>query len=103
MRKRKSGRGKRLQKVGRWAKGAFKTLKSANAFLRKHKIISRGSRMYGAAGLPYSSDVVKYGNQAGKMGYGKRRIGYRMQRRKQVYGMGLSPAGGMRGGFYRKR
>jgi len=54
-----NGIGSFLRKIGRFAK--------------KHKIISKGSKIWSSMGLPGSKYVSKAGKFAGKYGYGKKR------------------------------
>jgi hypothetical protein len=61
-------------------------IKSANRFLKKHKILSTAGSLIGKTGLPYASQIAKAGKVAGVMGYGRR-------------GRGVTPTGGM----YRRR
>jgi hypothetical protein len=63
--------------------------KTSLPFLKKTKLISRGANLAGRMGFnnPILSTV---GNFAGKMGYGKVRLG----RKKINYGMGTTPTGG---------
>lgn len=79
--------------------GSFKSFMSgANKWLRKTKLLSKGSRLLHDAGVPYAGDL---GKVAGMAGYGKKRI-VRRRRRK---GAGLSLGGGLRlsGGMYGKK
>jgi hypothetical protein len=73
------GRGRRMR-----GRGVREILKRANAFLKKHKIVSRGASAIGSF-LPekYKGIANKVGGVATALGYGRRR--YR--------GMGLRPAG----------
>ena len=57
-------------------KGVKKTLKSVNAFLRKHKIISKGAKLVAPLSGKYEGKVRLAGKTAAALGYG------------------LSPAGG---------
>lgn len=65
-------------------------LSSINAFLKKHKVISRGANLLGTLGVPYTAPV---GAVAEHFGYGARRRTRRYK--KKAYGMGaLSLPGG---------
>ena len=90
----------------------MRTARSVNNFLKKHKILSRGSRVYGNIPmLPYSGIVGKASPIFGKMGYGMKTksVGYGMKPCKRKVGrravsmrssglkragMGLTLAGG---------
>ena len=78
-------RGRRKMKGG----SIMGWIRSANNFLRKHKVLSTAGSIIGKTGLPYSSQIGTAGKIAGMAGYGRR-----MKR-----GRGVIPTGGM----YRRR
>ena len=65
-------------------------LKSANRFLKKHRVLSTAGSLIGKTGLPYASQIGQAGKVAGVLGYGRR-------------GRGVTPTGGRyrRGGALR--
>jgi hypothetical protein len=74
--RRRTGRVKRGGSLGSW-------LRKAGNFIKKHRLISRGAKMYSKRGGPYSGLVGKVGKVA------------------DVFGLGLSPTGGSCGGALR--
>jgi hypothetical protein len=74
---------------------------SANNWLRRTKLISKGAKFASQLGLPYSDKIGMAGELAQQMGYGKRK---RMVRRRRRYkGKGISPTGGAyKGGALRR-
>ena len=54
-------------------------LSNANKWLRKHKVISKGSKFLSDVGVggPYTANVAKY---SGKLGYGTSRAGGALRR-----------------------
>lgn len=62
---------------GRKGGSFWSFLKKANAWLRKHKIISTVGKALGSAGVPYASQI---GSVAGKIGYGISPVGGALRR-----------------------
>lgn len=75
------GAGLRLAGGRRGAK-ALSFLKKAGAFIRKHKILSKGAALYAKTGRKGSASVGKVGNIAAQLGFGhrRRRMTYRRRR-----------------------
>ena len=93
MRGKRMMRGKRTMKRRQMrGRGIMSWLKSANKFLKKHKILSTAGKLIGKTGLPYASRIGMAGNIAGMAGYGHGKRG-----------RGITPTGGMyrRGGALR--
>jgi hypothetical protein len=85
------GRGPRLQAVGKF-------IKRAHDFIRKHKLVSRGSAM--ASKMGYKPELFdKVGKVSGNLGYGRRRKGYGLR----LAGSGLGLAGGSCRKYCRRR
>jgi len=83
----------------------WKGIKKAAKFVKKHRGISRGAKIWQSLGLPGSRYAKKVGRFAGKHGYGKKRIGRKPgpkrkgrkpgpKRGRRRKGIGTSRAGG---------
>jgi hypothetical protein len=76
-----------MKSIGRFGKKVYKGVKSANDWARKTKVISsvlKNPLVKMAGKSVFGVDSEKYGNQAEKMGYGKRK-------KRVGRGQGLAP------------
>jgi hypothetical protein len=56
-------------------------LKSANKFLKKHKVLSTAGNFLSKTGIPYASRIGTAGRIAGQLGYGTTPTGGRYRRK----------------------
>jgi hypothetical protein len=78
-------RGKRTVRSRRRVKrggSIMSWLKSANRFLKKHKVLSKAGSLISKTGLPYASKIGKAGQMAGVLGYGLTPTGGTYRRRR---------------------
>jgi len=72
----------------------WKGIKKAAKFVKKHKGISRGAKIWQSLGLPAGKMIGKYGKIAGRHGFGKKRRGKKPgPKRGRRKGIGLKRAG----------
>lgn len=95
VRKRRTGMVRHQQRGGSLWGSISKGLRSMARFAKKHKVLSRGAKVYSMTGLPYGGYVSKAGRVAGKAGYGKKRkVGRPRKCGCKKKGGGLTRGGG---------